>query len=81
MKDQTMTQMKELEETLQVLTHPARRLTYDSFGFSGTEYAWAFKFPSFILSTIIGSGFFFVICTVISMMNKKKSDLKQAFKA
>ena len=66
---------------MEVLTHPARRLTYDSFGFSDVEYAWAFKVPSFILSTIISSGFFFVICTVVSMMNKKKSDLKQAFKA
>jgi len=64
-----------------VLTHPARRLSYDSFGFSDVEYAWAFKAPAFILSTIIGSGFFFVICTVVSLMNKKKADLKQAFKA
>ena len=66
---------------LQVLTHPARRLSYDSFGFSDVEHAWAFKAPGFILSTIIGSGFFFVICTVVSLMNKKKADLKQAFKA
>lgn len=64
-----------------VLTHPARRLSYDSFGHDEVDYAWAFKSPSFILSTIIGSGFFFVICTVISMINKKKSDLKLAFKA
>lgn len=63
------------------MTHPARRLSYDSFGHSETEYAWAFKSPSFLLSTIIGSGIFFVICTVVSMINKKKSDLKQAFKA
>ncbi len=64
-----------------MLTHPARRLTYDSFGHAEVEYAWAFKSPPFVLSTIIGSGFFFVICTVVSMLNKKKSDLKQAFKA
>lgn len=73
--------MKELDEILAVLTHPARRLTYDSFGHAETEYAWAFKSPSFLLTTIIGSGIFFVICTVVSMINKKKSDLKQAFKA
>lgn len=73
--------MAQLKEVLQVLTHPARRLTYDSFGFSEVEYAWAFKAPDFILSTILSSGFFFVICTVISLINKKKVDLKQAFKA
>jgi hypothetical protein len=58
------------------LTHPARRLTYDSFGYSDVEYAWAFKFPTFILSTIVGSGSFFVICTFVSLMNKKKAELK-----
>lgn len=63
-----------------VLTHPARRLTYDSFGYSSVEYAWAFKSPTFILQTIIGSAVFFVICTFMSIINKKKSELKQAFR-
>lgn len=67
-------------EIVSVLTHPARRLSYDSFGQHGVEYAWAFKSPAFILQTIIGSAFFFVICTFMSVINKKKSDLKQAFK-
>ena len=65
---------------LGVLTHPARRLSYNSFGFSDVEYAWAFKFPSFLLQTIIGSGVFFVMATFMSLMNRRKEDLKQAFK-
>jgi len=63
-----------------VLKHPARRLSYDSFGYSQVEYAWAFKSPNFILQTIIGSGVFFVISTFLSLMNKQKADLKDAFK-
>lgn len=55
-------------------------MSYDSFGFHDTSYAWAFKSPSFILQTIIGSAVFFVICTFMSVMSKKKSDIKQAFK-
>lgn len=67
-------------EAISVLTHPARRLSYDSFGEHKVEYAWAFKAPNFILQTIISSAVFFVICTFMSLVNKKKSDLKQAFK-
>lgn len=33
-----------------------------------------------MLQTIIGSAVFFVICTFMSVMNKKRSELKQAFK-
>ena len=65
---------------LSVLTHPARRLSYDSFGYSEVTYAWAFKYPSFLLQTIIGSAVFFVVATFMSLMNRRKEELKQAFK-
>ena len=69
-----------LEEAIQVLTHPARRLTYDSFGRSEVEYAWAFKFPQFLLGTIISSGMFYIISIVFSLM-RSKAELKVSFKA
>jgi preprotein translocase subunit SecG len=72
--------IKEFEDKFNVLTHPARRLSYDSFGLADGQYAWAFKSPTFILQTIIGSAIFFVICTFMSMMNSKKDEVKQAFK-
>ena len=65
---------------IEVLTHPARRLTYDTFEYTDTEYAWAFKSQNFLLSTIIGSAIFYVICTVMNMVSRKRSELKQAFK-
>lgn len=64
--------LKDFTEIISVLTHPARRLSYDSFGYHSVEYAWAFKSSTFILQTIIGSSIFFIICTVVRVVNKQK---------
>lgn len=59
-----------------VLTHPARRLSYDTFGQTDTSYAWAFKSHYFLLSTIMGSSIFYVICTVLNMIGDRKGEAK-----
>jgi hypothetical protein len=64
--------IRKLEAMVQVLTHPARRLSYDTFGETDTSYAWAFKSHLFLLSTIMGASIFYIMCTFLNMISDKK---------
>lgn len=70
-----MTIIARLEETINILSHPARRLSYDAFGETGTEYAWAFTSQQFLLQVVASSAIFYIICTLMSLTNAKKSEL------
>ena len=78
--NQRMENIKKLESMVQVLTHPARRLSYDTFGEVDTKFAWAFKSQYFLLSTIIGSSIFYILCTFLNLMNEGKGEVKESFK-
>lgn len=75
-----MMRVAEYDEIEKILTHSARRLTYDSFGLTGVEYAWSFNFPSFILSMIIQNSIYYLICLLMNVLNRDKRDLQSAFK-
>jgi hypothetical protein len=68
------------DEIEKILTHSARRLTYDTFGLTGVEYAWSFTFPSFILSMIVQNSIYYLICLLMNILNRDKRDLQSAFK-
>lgn len=72
--------IRKLEEIIKILSHPARRLTYDTFGQTDTQYAWAFKSQEFLISVIISSGIFYIMCTVMSLISQKKNESKQVLK-
>ena len=73
-------QAKQLDEIEKLLTHRARRLTYDSFGISMLEYTWSFMQPSFILSMVIQNSVFYLICLVMNLLNRDKREMQSAFK-
>ncbi len=77
---QKIENIKKVQSMVQVLIHPARRLSYDTFGQTDTSYAWAFKNHYFLLSTIIGASAFYIICTFLNMISNKKGQIKQVFK-
>ena len=64
--------LHQVESIIKTLSHPATRLTYDTFGIQDTEYAWAFKDQNFLLSVIIQSSIFYVICIFMNMMSKSR---------
>lgn len=68
-----MANIRKLEEIVNVLSHPARRLSYDSFGMSETEFAWAFMSQGFLMQMVVQSAVFYIVCTFMSMVNTKKS--------
>lgn len=59
-----------MKEAKNILTHSARRLTYDTFGFKGVEYAWAFMSPNFLVNMLIGSAVFYIICLIMNIIGK-----------
>ena len=63
-----MDTIKKAEEITKILSHSARRLSYDTFGQSDTQYAWAFKNQYFLLQSMIGSSVFYVICVLMNML-------------
>lgn len=78
--EQRMGNIEKLHGMVYVLIHPARRLSYDTFGETDTTFAWAFKSHNFLLSTIIGSSIFYIICTFLNLMNEGKGEVKESFK-
>lgn len=75
-----MANINKLEAMVQVLTHPARRLSYDTFGETDTSYAWSFKNHFFLLSTLIGASVFYIMCTFLNMVSDKRGEIKEVFK-
>lgn len=77
---QRLLKAHQLDEIEKLLTHRARRLTYDSFGIPLLEYAWSFMQPNFVLSVMIQNSIFYLISLVMNLLNRDKREAESAFK-